>query len=321
MIAADSATAIVPATRARSGLVPRFSIIVPAYQAAATLTETLDAIRGQTFASWECVVVDDGSTDSTPEIASGYALGDPRIRVIHQENQGTAAAYNTGVAGASAKLIVICSADDVLLPEHLSTMSTFIDSEPAFDIWTSNGYLWRPGRSRELIYDRGSDDKVHSFELADLIRVCFYGVGAVYRREVFDLVGGYRLGVYAEDYDFWLRALARGARHRYLPKALSLWRVSATQKSAGLETVYQWDIRLVTELRRDFPLTPAQLMAVDENIATRERLIARLHSPKELYRDVLRPLPRRVVIGVLGRDRARILKRVVRSAMGRAPRS
>ena len=297
---------------------PQFSIVVPAYQAELTLAETFDAIRGQTFADWECIVVDDGSSDATASIADSYARDDPRIRVVHQENQGTAAAYNTGVALASAEYIVICSADDVLLPSHLFRMAAFIASEPGFDIWTSNGYLWRPGMSKELVYDRGTDDRVDSMELADVIRVCFYGVGAVYRRRIFDLVGGYRLDVYTEDYDFWLRAMALGARHRYLPEALSLWRVSPTQKSAGFEKVYRSDMRLVTELRRDYTLTPEQLAAVDDNIADRERLIARLHGHRDIYRDILRPLPRRLVIGAIGRDRARRLKRIVRTALGRA---
>jgi glycosyltransferase involved in cell wall biosynthesis len=262
-------------TEAGGAATPRFSIVVPAYQAGLTMAETLDAIRGQTFEDWECIVVDDGSLDATAEIAVGYSRHDARIRIVHQENQGTAAAYNTGVRAASAEYIVICSADDVLLPEHLSTMSAFVEEQSEFDIWTSNGYLWRPGQSKVLVYDRGPDDRIHSMELADVIRVCFYGVGAVYRRKIFDLVGGYRLDVYTEDYDFWLRAMASGARHRYLPQALSLWRVSATQKSAGLETVYRSDMRLVTELRRDFRLTREQLAAVDDNIADRERLIAR----------------------------------------------
>ena len=297
---------------------PHFSIIVPAYQAETTLAETLDAIRVQSFEDWECILVDDGSSDGTAEIADRYARDDPRIRVIHQTNQGTAAAYNAGVGSASAEYVVICSADDVLLPEHLSTMAAFVESEAGFDIWTSNGYLWRPGVSKELVYDRGPDEPIHSMELADVIRVCFYGVGAVYRRKLFELGGGYRRDVYTEDYDFWLRAMAMGARHRYLPMALSLWRVSATQKSAGFEAVYRSDMRLVTELRRDFTLTPDQLAAVDDNIADRERLIARLHGHRDVYRDVLRPLPRRLIIGAIGHDRARRLKRIVRSAMGRA---
>ena len=102
---------------------PRFSVVVPAYNAESTLAETLDAIIAQTFADWECVVVDDGSTDGTLSLATGYAEKDSRVRVLHQGNQGSAGAYNTGVRAASGQFVVMCSADDILLPEHLSEMS------------------------------------------------------------------------------------------------------------------------------------------------------------------------------------------------------
>lgn len=295
----------------------RFSVVVPAHQAARTLGETLDALVAQSFADWECLVVDDGSTDQTFAVASAYARRDGRFRVMSQSNQGTAGAYNTGVAAATGEFIIICSADDVLLRQHMARMSQFIDAEPGYDIYASNGYTWRPGRSKELIYDGGKSEQVHSLSLADVIRVCFYGVGAVYRRRVFDLAGGYRLGVFGEDYDFWLRAMAQGARHRYLPEPLSLFRVSATQKSARLEMVYRSDIRLVSELRDAFHLSPADLDAVEECIRDRQRLIAELHRPRRFVSDVLRPAPRRLVIAILGRHRARRIKRALLARVGR----
>ena len=301
--------------------VPRFSIIVPAYEAQSTLAETLDAILAQTFDDWECVVVDDGSTDDTLRIASSYVSSDRRIRVVHQDNQGTAGAYNAGVSSATGDFVVICSADDILLPEHLARMSAFIDAEAGYDIYSANGYAWWPGDSRELFYGPSEGERVHSFELTDVIRSleltdvirrCFYSVGAVYKRDLFAAVGGYRLGVYGEDYDFWLRAMASGARHRYLPEPLSLHRVSPTRKSARLETVFRSDIRLISDLRRDFPLAVTESLAVDESIRDLERLIAQLNRPWGFVPDVLRPAAKGVIFGLLGRQRARRLARRLR---------
>lgn len=297
--------------------VPRFSVVVPAYNAAPTLAETLDAIQAQEFGDWECVVIDDGSTDDTLRVALEYEERDPRIRVLHQENQGTAGAYNAGVSSAKGDFIVLCSADDVLLPAHLSKMSRFIDVDDGYHIYSSNGYFWRPGDSRELCYGPGQGDRIHSLELADVIRRCFFSVGAVYRRDLFFAVGGYRVGVYGEDYDFWLRAMASGARHRYLPEALSLHRVSSTQKSARLESVYRSDIRLVSDLRRDFPLAAADSRAVDESIEERERLIAQLNRPRGLYRNLLRPAAKRVLFGLLGRGRTRRVHLALKSTIRR----
>jgi len=183
---------------------PRFSVVVPAYEAETTLGETLDAILAQTFTDWECVVVDDGSPDDTLSIATGYAQRDPRFRVVHQSNQGTAGAYNAGVFSAVGDFVVLCSADDILLPEHLSRMSAFIDSEGGYDIYSSSGYYWWPGDYREVPDGLDEGREIHSLELSDVIRKCFYSVGATYRRELHADVGGYRPGVFGEDYVFWL---------------------------------------------------------------------------------------------------------------------
>ena len=296
---------------------PRFSIVVPAYNAESTLTETLDAILAQSFGGWECVVVDDGSNDETLRIASAYARSDSRIRVIHQNNLGTAGAYDAGVSSATGDFVALCSADDILLPEHLSKMSDFIGFEDGYDIYSSNGYFWRPDDSRELVYGPGQRESIHSLELGDVIRNCFYSVGAVYRRRLFTDIGGYRLDVFGEDYDFWLRAMASGARHRYLPEPLSLHKVSTTRKSASLETVYRSDIRLVTDLRRDFALSAEDCRAVDERVLERESLIAQLNQSSRFIPDGPHAADARIAVRLLGDRGARRLYRVLKSMSGR----
>lgn len=295
---------------------PRFSIVVPAYEAGSTLVETLDAILSQTWADWECVVVDDGSMDGTLRIAASFEQKDARVRAIHQVNSGTAGAYNTGVSSAAGDYVVLCSADDILLPHHLATMSAFIDAEPGFDIYSSNGYFWVPGASKELVYGPAILTTVCSLELRDVIHRCFYSVGALYRRELFAAVGGYRIGVFGEDYDFWLRSMATGARHRYLPKALSLHRISATQKSASLEAVFQSDIRLVSDLDRDFALAPADRQAVADAIRERQRLIIEVKRSQALPRRVTKMIAFRL----LGRRRTARVASTVRSLAKRLRR-
>jgi len=295
---------------------PRFSVVVPAYEAASTLGATLDAIMAQAFNDWECVVVDDGSTDDTLLVATAFAQRDPRFRVVHQSNQGTAGAYNAGVSSAVGAFVVICSADDILLPEHLSRMSAFIDSEGGYDIYSSNGYFWWPGRLRsdyrELFYGTDERQEIHSLELKDVIRTCFYSVGATYRRELHAAVGGYRPGVFGEDYDFWLRALASGSRHRYLPEPLSLHRVSPSQKSARLEAVLRSDIRLVSDLRRDFHLSGIEDAAVSERIGELESMIATVRDPWARVRHRSRQFLDRV----FGRRRAGRITRQLNSVIG-----
>jgi len=292
---------------------PRFSIVVPAYNAQGTLVETLDAILGQAWDDWQCIVVDDGSVDETRAIASGYAARDPRIHVVPQANQGSAGAYNTGVARAEGDFVVVCSADDVLLPQHLAQMSQAIDAG-GYDIYTSNGFYLSPDGSRTVVY--APREIPGSVTLADLIRNCFYSVGAVYRRELFDAIGGYRLEVYGEDYDFWLRAMAKGARHSYVPVPLSLHRVSPAQKSADLASVYVSDIRLVTDLRQSVRLSAEEEAAVEECIRIRERYLYRLQR-----RPTAGGLRRRLTdlaTAILGRGRVNRLSRRLRTCLRRA---
>ncbi len=293
---------------------PRFSIVVPAFNAQETLADTLDAVLDQEWDDWECVVVDDGSDDDTPVIAASFAARDARVRVVSQANRGSAGAYNTGVALAEGDYVVLCSADDILLPQHLAGMARAVDVG-GYDIYSCNGYYLHPDGSRREVYPPEAIPE--SLSLADVIGNCFYGVGATYRRELFDAVGGYRVGVFGEDYDFWLRAMAGGARHRYLPEPLSLHRVSPGQKSANLVAAYRSDIRLVSDLRRDFALGPEDVRAVDECIRERERLLAQIARPPRLLTPKRQAAAMSTAAWLLGERRARQLLEQLRSIVGR----
>lgn len=95
------------------------SVIVPAYNAAETLDETLRSIRSQTHREIEILVVDDGSKDATVEIAQRHAEQDPRLRLISQENAGVAAARNRGIAESKGEIIAPVDADDLWSPDKI----------------------------------------------------------------------------------------------------------------------------------------------------------------------------------------------------------
>lgn len=246
---------------------PIFSVVVPAYNAASTLRETLEAVLVQTCEDWELIVVDDGSTDETLPIAEEYAARDARVRVLSQENKGSAGAYNSGVAAATGDFVTICSADDLLMPRHLSEMSAFAEACPDYEIYSSNGYFLYEDRSQELVYD--GEDWAHerSLSLASVIDACFFSVGATYRRDLFRLTGGYRSEIYGEDYDFWLRAMARGARHRYTPSASAVHRLSSGQKSAAVCRVCESNVRIIADLAESGLLSDDELVHAREAIA------------------------------------------------------
>ena len=98
---------------------PCFTVIVPTYNQAHYLPLALNSLLTQTFPNWEAVVVNDGSTDNTAQVAEAYASRDRRIRVIHQQNGGVAAALNTGLRHARGEWICWLSSDDLFEPEKL----------------------------------------------------------------------------------------------------------------------------------------------------------------------------------------------------------
>lgn len=95
---------------------PLVSIIVPVYNAEKYLRRCLGSIAGQTFAGFECILVDDGSTDGSPAICDEWAAKDGRFQVIHQKNGGASAARNAGIEAARAPWLFFIDSDDAISP-------------------------------------------------------------------------------------------------------------------------------------------------------------------------------------------------------------
>jgi glycosyltransferase involved in cell wall biosynthesis len=109
------------------------SVVIPAYNAAATLGETLESLLSQTFRRWEAIVVDDGSTDETRCVADTFSECDARIRVVSQPHAGVSAARNTGISLAPFDWILFLDADDLLLATHLERLTCACHGNPEFD--------------------------------------------------------------------------------------------------------------------------------------------------------------------------------------------
>ena len=139
---------------------PAVSIIVPVYNVEAYLEQCLDSIKSQTFTDWECMVVDDGSTDGSGAICDRYAAEDSRFHVIHQANGGLSAARNTGIAAAKADKIAFVDSDDWISPDMIATLSDLIDRYDAdiaqIGIWSefTNGHHISRGIGKEIVLDR-----------------------------------------------------------------------------------------------------------------------------------------------------------------------
>ena len=201
------------------------AVIVPAFNAAAFLGETLDALVGQTVPARKVIVVDDGSTDATPAIVDSYG---PRVELLQQANSGQGVARALGIADCDTQWIALCDADDVWEAEHLSRRHALLQAFPDAEFTMSDccSFGAQAGSSigvidaapSSWIQDWGSpvDDEVFWLDdpmAATLVYNPFYPSGLVFSRESYERMGGF-LPRYsrwrAEDMEFTRRYFARG---------------------------------------------------------------------------------------------------------------
>jgi glycosyltransferase involved in cell wall biosynthesis len=188
---------------------PEVSVVVPAYNRAATLRRALDSALGQSVQDIELLVINDGSTDETAAVAA--AVGDPRVRILrHAVNRGAAAARNTGIRAAGAPFIAFLDSDDAWLPGKLAAQLAALRAAPREQMVSCHGvriHLLDHGVSR----DQPLLDSPDWF--ARLLRDCDLSPGATLlaRREAFDRVGllDETLPRF-EDWDWLLRYAAAG---------------------------------------------------------------------------------------------------------------
>ena len=100
----------------------RLSIIIPVYNAEEYLDRCLESVVDQSFTSYEVILVDDGSSDSSPLICDRYSATDPRFRTIHKANGGVSSARNAGLNLAKGEYVMFVDSDDALLPDALERM-------------------------------------------------------------------------------------------------------------------------------------------------------------------------------------------------------
>jgi glycosyltransferase involved in cell wall biosynthesis len=198
---------IVPQAPVVQGLV---SVVMPVWNGSEYLALAIDSLLAQSYAAWELLVVDDGSTDATPEIVRGYR--DERVKYHRQENRGQAAALNAGLDRASGEFVTTLDADDWLPVESLSSRVARLVEQPSADVVYGDGtYVDAQGqplqRFTELMPAGATGDVFDTLVVSP-----FYGTGAtvLIRRAVL-LRTGQRYDetiVWCQDWDFYIRLAA-----------------------------------------------------------------------------------------------------------------
>lgn len=203
-------------------------MLLPVWNAALTLRACLDSLQRQSFGDFEIVAVDDGSTDGSRELLLAHAQREPRLRVLLQPHRGLVAALNLGRQAARAPLVARMDADDLAHRERLGLQLRRFeqDTRPAIlgsRVRVSGGALRNAGMRAYVAWSNrllGHDAIVRDmFVESPLIHP-----SVMLEKQVLDRLGGYRDGLFPEDYDLWLRALAAGLRFAKCPEVLLDWR-------------------------------------------------------------------------------------------------
>ena len=205
------------------------SVVIPTYNMAAYVGQAIDSVLAQTFHDFEIVVVDDGSTDGTPELLAQYG---PRVRVLRQPNRGGAGALNAGIRAGRGEWIAWLSADDLWEPRKLEKEVEAARRFPhAALVYTDYVYVDASGKALSLEHFPLPSTRRRT--LLRLFRRCFVnGSTTLIRRDVFDAVGFFdEADRYAPDWDMWFR-IAASYDFAHVPEALVRYRIHGAQTSA-----------------------------------------------------------------------------------------
>lgn len=184
--------------------VPLVSIITPTYNQAEYLAETIESVLSQTYPNIEYIVIDDGSTDNTPEVLRRF---DGRIRYERQDNIGQARTLNKGWNLCKGKYIGYLSSDDLLYKNAVSELVALLEEDGSIVCAFPDSNLI-DGFSRVT-----KRNVCRPFDLSDTVvrQECYIGPGAVFRKVAFDTLGGWRPDLkLAPDREFWIRISSLG---------------------------------------------------------------------------------------------------------------
>ncbi|MFH0907454.1 MAG: glycosyltransferase [bacterium] len=198
---------------------PRMSIIIPCYNDGRFLPDALASIEACSDKVHETIVINDGSTD--PATLECLATLEPRgIRVLHGPHLGISSACNRGIREAVGEFILPISADNRIRPEYITRSIDVLDAAP--DVGVVYG-------DPELFGDRTGHQVLPDFDLHQLHVTNYIDSSAVFRKAVWDDVGGYDTGLQHgyEDWDFWLAVARKGWKFHHIPEVMFDYRVRA----------------------------------------------------------------------------------------------
>lgn len=278
------------------------SVVIPAYQAAATVVEAVTSVLDQRPSPFAVIVVDDGSTDGTAAALDPFGSA---ITVVSQPNGGEAAARNTGLAAVHTEWVAYLDADDRFLPGRLDAMVRRIDADPTVDIVTTDAFLQIDGRIAGTAYGPqwpfpDGDQRT------EILRRNFVFGHVLARAADLRAAGGFDESIsHTTDWAMWLRLILEGRKFvGHVARPLSIYRLHASSSSADRLAMAVGGLASLRTAVGHPALTGRERAVLDASVRRQEGLIAREELSAALDAEQAQ-LRRHAVAVVRGREQPR----------------
>lgn len=251
---------------------PKVSVVIPAYNAEAFLAETIRSVMAQSYRDYEVVVVDDGSSDHTLQVAKSF---EPRVRAFRKENGGPASARNMAINNTSGEYIAFLDSDDLWVEKKLALQVSFLDDNPSIRLTFGEAWMFSEKAGERTVTGKIGYTGEASFRLL-LFGDYIPSSTVMVRRSCVDAVGllnESRELIAVEDYEYWMR-IARAFPIAAIPEPLAWYRIREGNLMGDGQDINKGLTRSIAALRemeRHYPLVWT------EQQVDRELLLARLH--------------------------------------------
>jgi len=250
---------------------PLVSVVIPAYNAASRIRETLDSVFAQTYANFEIVLVNDGSPDTEALERAIRGYGDQLVYIRH-ENRGPSGARNTAIRAARGKYIACLDSDDIYLPEHLARLVSLI-VEKGLDLVYCDYYLTRNGVRVGRAFEREPQSSPVTFEKLLTEDCCVPTSAMLASRQAMMDAGLFDEAFRrCEDFDLWLRMSFRGARMDFVREPGMEHRFLTDGLASDLYLLKLARVEVYKKTLTTLPLSAEQKRVVEDLIALTEGL-------------------------------------------------
>ena len=212
------------------------SIIVPCYNYGGLLAECLASVLAQTYSNWECIIIDNGSTDNTADVAKSYVSKDLRFIYVHTEQKGVSFARNKAIELSKGEFILPLDADDKIASTYLEKAEMILRTKKDVKVVYCDAELFGASKGKWIL---------PSFSLKDLLIENSIFCTALFRKSDCISAGGYNENMKEgfEDWDFWISMLKTGEKVYKIPEILFYYRIKAASRNSVLDRERQLALR------------------------------------------------------------------------------